>query len=696
MAKASTVQRSFSLGETREDFLERDDLDVRRGSLRKMRNMRVLATEAAENRPGTRFVVAQTGLRQKFEFTPETGVSFAILIFDDAVIVMNEDGTAEETYGSVPWTDGNAVWYAVFPNTIIFGSEALYGLEYRSGTWTFGAVVFADRPGNELAQPYWAFEPGTTITPSARTGSITITASANVFTAAHVGKRIRYIQKEITITGYTNATTVTGTVVRELPPSFDLTMPSVSGYAVGEAVVGSQSNWQGVITAIVGSDLRCVTTSNYGGPTATETISGPNASRTLSSVAAASAPYASNIWDEPLISDIHGYPKGGAAVKGRLVLCNFPKIPDLVAISSTRAINDFDVGAEDDDAIVRQVGNDGQRFLHAVPAADLILLSDNGLYVVKTRDGELLTPSNFEAVRFDERSANAVKPALVDDAVVFVEGAGATVSACVLSGNVYLQWSVLPLSRLHSHLIKTPVSLCGPALRSDVTEKYMFVVNTDGTVAAMSWVAEFGAETVGFVPWDTQGQFRDISPLFGGYWATVDRVTSDGEVRYLERFDFDTMMDCVVDDSATHLPGKLVGKWSNDWYIGEEVSGTDGSLVDMPDTGSPIQVGLEFDSEIQPWPVEMVESPKIGMVRARLVRASISVQNTVSFKCRRNNTDALVQAYSVGDDLSQPPRRKQAVYRFIVFGNRDHPEVTFVRDEPGPFRVLSIGQEVSY
>lgn len=698
MAKASTVQRSFSLGETREDFLERDDLDLRRQSCRILKNARVLATEAIENRPGTYFVTEQAAVRQVIPFSPEADASFAIAIFDNAVRILDDDGSQVDVFLTVPWTNGNEAWAANFGTVMVFGPGPFYALEYNNGSWTWGALVFDSRPGNEIAQPYWAFNPGTTITPSALTGSITVTASANVFVAAHVGKRIRYINKEIQITAFTNATTVTGTVIRPLPPSFNLTMASVSGFAIGEAVVGSQSNWQGVIVGIAGSVLQCVTTSNYTGPTASEGISGPNATATLSSVAAASSPYASNIWDEPLISNIHGYPRSGAAVKGRLALCNFPKIPDLVVISSTRALNDFDVGANDDDAIVRQVGNDGQRFLHAVPAIDLLLLSDRGCYVVKTRDGELLTPSNFEAVRFDERSANTVKPALVDDAVVFVEGSGATVSACILSGNVYLEWTVLPLSRLHSHLIKTPVRLCGPALRSEITEKYMFVVNSDGTVAAMSWVAEFGTDSVGFIPWETQGQFRDISPVFGGYWATVDRSASSTTKRYLERFDYGAMMDCVKTTAnyGSHLIGETVGAWSDDWYLGEyEVDGS-GNLPGVPSVSGTLQVGLEFDTEVQPWPIEMVDAPRIGMVRARLVRVSASVQNTVSFKCRRNNTDALVQAYNVGDDLSEPPSRKTGVYRFIVFGNRDHPEVTIVRDEPGPFRLLSLGQEVSY
>ncbi len=708
MAKASVIQRSFSLGETRDEFLERDDLDVRRQSSRRIENARILSTEAAENRPGTYFVVEQANVRQQFDFRPETDVEQSILIFDDKIIVMNEDGSVRSNidfgaFPEPPWTDGTQVWFAVFGNEVIFGGNGLWVLAYtRSAadviTIAFGALAFANKPGAEVAQPYWAFNPGVSIQPNGYSGSVTVAASDDVFVPAHVGKRIRYIGKEIEITAYTSATEVTGTVIRDLPPSFDIDVASSSGFAIGESLVSSDTNWQGAIVGISGNTLECVTTNNYEAPSTIETISGPNKSTAVVAANAVGVPYGTFIWDEPLISSIHGYPASGAAVNGRLCLVNFPKIPDLVALSSSRNVNDFDVGADDDDAIVRQSGDEGQRFLHAVASSDLIILSDAGCYYVKTRDNTLLTPSNFQTVRFDERSANTVRPALVDDAVVFVEGSGQTVSAAVLRGNVYLDWKVAPLSRLHNHLIKSPVRLCGPALRSDVTEKYMIIVNEDGSAAAMSWVTEFGEDAVGFVPWTTQGTIIDVSPVFGGYWAIVDREIDGSTKRYMERFDQSAMMDCVRSSEpyADHLIGRTVGIWSEDWYAGQRVVGPGGEIEDFPVLATETQVGLEFATTIAPWPIEIVEGPRIGMVPARLVRVSVSVQDTVTFKIRRNNTDVEIEAYNVGDDLSLPPARKEKVYRAIVFGNRDHPEVEIIRDQPGPFRVLSVGQEVSY
>ena len=54
--KQTVMQRAFTFMELREDFLERDDVDIRAQSLKGALNMKVLQTGAAEARPGTHFV----------------------------------------------------------------------------------------------------------------------------------------------------------------------------------------------------------------------------------------------------------------------------------------------------------------------------------------------------------------------------------------------------------------------------------------------------------------------------------------------------------------------------------------------------------------------------------------------------------------------------------------------------------------
>ncbi|MCM0018903.1 MAG: hypothetical protein NBV67_02820, partial [Tagaea sp.] len=86
----------------------------------------------------------------------------------------------------------------------------------RTGATSFtrSALSFEQHAsGAPRYQPYYKFaEPSVTLTPSGTTGSITLTASASVFVAAHIDAIVRYKKKEILITGYTSGTVVTGTV----------------------------------------------------------------------------------------------------------------------------------------------------------------------------------------------------------------------------------------------------------------------------------------------------------------------------------------------------------------------------------------------------------------------------------------------------------------------------------------------------
>src|SRR5699024_9521405 len=96
--------------------------------------------------------------------------------------------------------------------------DGLHVLAYENGNWTLARWQFASSEGGELAQPYWAFQRNISIKPSARTGTVTVTASEQVFSPDYVGQRIRYGFREIRITNYLSRKSVTGQVVGALPP----------------------------------------------------------------------------------------------------------------------------------------------------------------------------------------------------------------------------------------------------------------------------------------------------------------------------------------------------------------------------------------------------------------------------------------------------------------------------------------------
>lgn len=696
MAKKTITQRSFALGEINDDFLEADDLEARQGSVRTGLNVRITNARTAKARHGTFYRKTVSTAEDVIEIRPTTDLVFGLILNDTSLVIIDSTAATVHTINSVPWTDASTVWVEPFRERTVFGGPfGIYTLTY-DGSWSLAAMTFATTAGNSLAQPYWAYRKDITMRPSAATGNITVTASAAFWTAAYVGTRIRYGQREITITGYTSPTVVNGTVVSSLPPSFDITVASSSSFRVGDVVIGQTTNYQGIITAIVGNVLSCATIEFFDGPDNTEKLSGPSGSSTVSSKATIS-PVASPIWDEPLMSAVRGYPGAGSSASGRLALTDFPGVPDLVALSSVRDITDFETGADDDDAIVRQVGDNAPRFLHAVNAGDLLLFSDRGIYYVPVRDTNVLSPRTFNAILIDKRAANSVRPVNVDDAVVFVEGSGETIAAARLDGNIYLKWSVAPISNFHSHLIKTPKKLCAPPIYSNSPERYLFVINSDGTIASVSWIDDFGTENIGFVPWVTEGSFVNVAPIFGGYWAIVDRFVSGVETRMLEEFDPLAMLDCTVEYDGVAVPelaGNFAHVWNGGYYQGVTTILYDGTLYDLTDVDVGSQIGFNFTSRVSPWPVEAIDSPRAGMLKARLVSVSVSVMSTTTFQCRTNRSTRTIEGYGVGDNLSDPPPEKTAVYRFPVIGRTDHPEVEIVKHQPGPFHVLAITQEV--
>lgn len=701
MAKQTITQRSFIIGEPREEFLEADDLDLRLASLRRAENVRIKATRTLDQKLGSWFRRVIASDLPIFEVRPNFGEVYAVEIRSTGVAIWDVQGNQVFSSSAYSLGDVTKVWVEDFGKNIVIGAPTgLYTLAYvSSSVWSLAPFAFAAAPGGQLAQPYWSFVQNITLTPSAVTGAITVTASAPIFSNAYVGQRIRYNYREIAITGYTSPTVVSGTVVSQLPATYRLTLASVTGFEVGDPVIGLDTGYEGQIVAKGGSTIDVTTLRFLGGPDVNEEISAPSATSTVTAKATIS-PAASVVWDEPLISPARGYPQAGASATGRLILIDFPQAPDAIAASSAREIFDFLVGDEDDDAIIRAVGDNSPRFLHVVNAGDLLLLSDRGIYMVELRSNTALTPASFVPRLVDRRGAAAVKPAQVDDGVIFVEASGEALAVALLDGNIYLKWSVRTISTFHAHLINAPVALCGPPEASPLPEKYLFVVNADGSLAVMSWVDGFDPENVGFVRWTTEGQYKRVTSLFGGYWATTWRNVAGVDRFLLEEFAEGVWVDCAsqIDGGAGGLidsifNGQPLAVCGNNWYAGVLVPSSGAIAGDFPVGG---QAGWNFQSYVGLWPQEQVNHPKAGLIPARVIRAAFSVLHTGPFAIRCNNITQRFGGYSFGDPLDQQPPPKTRIYRCSVIGRRDHPEIEAIKETPGLFQILAASQEVTF
>ncbi len=698
MAKQTITQRSFVIGEPREEFLEADDLDLRLASLRKARNVRIKATRTIDQKLGSWFRRTITAGSPLFEIRPSFSETYALVINTASLEIWDAQGNTVYTNATYSFGDTSKVWVEGFGKNIIIGAPTgLFTLVYvSSSSWSVAPFAFAAAPGTQLAQPYWSFVQGITLQPSALSGSITLTASADIFTEQYVGLRVRYAYQEILITAYTSPTVVTGTVVSRLPPTYRITVTSSTDFQVGDAVLGQDTDYQGIVVAKAVGSIDVLTTAFLDGPDTGERIAGPSGVTDVTGKSSIT-PAATVIWDEPLISPVRGYPQAGSSGTGRLIMVDFPQAPDVICASSVRDIFDFLVGDEDDDAIVRAAGDNSPRFLHVVNVGDLLLLADRGIYMVELRNNTPLSPASFVPRLVDRRGASTVKPATVDDGVIFLEASGEALAVAQLDGNIYLKWSVRTISTSHSHLIQSPVALCGPPENGVLPEKYLFVVNGNGTMAVMSWVDGFDAENVGFVLWSTtDGLYKSVHPVFGEYWTVVNRTIAGVSRHVVEEFAEGVYVDCASPLSSALDPifnGQDLSLCGTGWYAGELPVASGDIEGDWP---ADARAGWNYVATAGLWPQEQINHPKAGILAARVIRMGVSVLHTGPFAVKCNNITQRFGGWAFGDDLSVPHEPVTKLYRCSVLGRRDHPVIEIIKETPGLFQILSASQEVTF
>ena len=157
-------------------------------------------------------------------------------------------------------------------------------------------------------------------------------------------------------------------------------------------------------------------------------------------------------------------------------------------------------------------------------------------------------------------------------------------------------------------------------------------------------------------------------------------------------------MDCATATGyatgPNHLAGLQAALMDGQTFAGMQTVSSTGTVPTMGIPAARLQWGLPFTARMDFWPIELVESSRLGLLRARVIRVSASVQNTTSFQFICNRHTKTVAEYPTGADYIGQTDLKTAVFRCPILGRRDHPSLSLVKHEPGPFRVLTFTQEV--
>ncbi len=244
MTRIRDMKTTFTTGEVSAELLGRGDLRAYDNGALALRNVFINPTGGVKRRFGLGYIGAAAGNGKMIAFEFNTQQT-ALLVITDGQIDIYSSGVKEASVAS-PWSEMQIEQLAwtqsadtlllthpdISPKKLVRGSDGAWSLS----DWSF----FTDN--NIINQPYFKFvDSAVTLTPSGITGSITLSASEDVFTLNHEGTRMRFRGKEAQITDYASPTVITVTLIEDLPdlnPSidwFEQAFSAARGYPVSVA-----------------------------------------------------------------------------------------------------------------------------------------------------------------------------------------------------------------------------------------------------------------------------------------------------------------------------------------------------------------------------------------------------------------------------------------------------------------------------
>lgn len=215
MSLLTLNKTSFTAGELDVEMMGRGDLSAFANGARWLRNVVIAPTGGVSRRPGLRFVDRARGAGRLIPFEFNTEQTYLFVVTANRIDIYAGDALVGGL--TTPWGEAEIArlnWTQSADTLLVVHPDIAPRKITRSGdgNWTIAEWSFHES-GGLLHIPHHKFAAdAVTVTPSATSGTITITASAPVFQAGHVGQRLWIGGKQVLITAFSSATQVSAEV----------------------------------------------------------------------------------------------------------------------------------------------------------------------------------------------------------------------------------------------------------------------------------------------------------------------------------------------------------------------------------------------------------------------------------------------------------------------------------------------------
>lgn len=595
MARFVTIQTNFTAGEIDPLLRSRIDIKSYENGLETAQNVLCQPQGGITRRNGLRYInalpnsgteSAANGVRLvPFEFSTSDSYMLCFThnrmhVYKNGALITNINGSGNsylDTSG-VSLSSGrlaNMCW-TQSADTLIVVHEDLAPIKIVRGgtdaTWTASAITFDSIP--KYAFTLSVTNPAGTLTPSAVSGKITLTASSSVFSAGSVGQYVNAVpQGRAKIVKYTSGTSVDA--ITEFP------FFNTSAIANG--------SWE--------------LETGY-----------------------------ENVW-----SVSRGWPRTVTFHQGRLYFGGSKTRPSTIWGSKVGIFFDFEgtEGLDDDSVEATLDTNTFNAITDIISGRDLMIFTTGGEFYVPQNGLEPITPTSFFVSTTNRNgSKQGIRVQQLESGVLFIQRQGKILSEIAYS-DTQLTYLTSKISLLSGHLLKNPTRMAlRRAVDTDENDLLLITNGTDGTIAAYSLmrsqnvIAPSEFVTAG-------GEFIDVGVDLTTIYTVVKRTISGTAQYYVERFDSTLLTDSAVTGgvastaSMSHIVGKEVNILLDGIVQANQTVPGGGTVTFSRASASSYEVGLPITVQATTMPIDLkIQSGTRLGFKKRIVEVNALVYET--------------------------------------------------------------------
>jgi len=728
--RVTQFQTNFSVGELDPLLRARTDLAQYQNALEQAQNVLVQPQGGIKRRDGLKFIHNFGGTFTDFKLIPfEFSVTDSYLlafvagriyVFKDGVLQTNINGSGNDYLAASSITAAmlDELQYTQAVDTLILCHEDLQTkrLVRNSDTnWTLENLPLLNLP--QYAYAFDTHSPNFTITPSATTGNITVTASS---VTTDTGTAQAGGADTITLKAATNYTTddapngmfitltsgtgsgqtrhvedyVASTKVLTVYPAWDTQPDSSTGYKV-EAFAPSTVN----------EYLQVLST--FGRARYVEYVSATVMKAFVEVPFFDTGAIVAGEWEsehgyEDVWSNDRGWPRSATFHEGRLYFGGSKSRPNTIWGSRVIDYFNFDPGTGLDDESVEATINTNQlnAIVGVVAGADLRIFSTGGEFVVVQSEDSPITPANF-LIRPQTRLGT--KPGVpiedLNGASVFVQRQGKSLNAFQY-GDTTRSYQVQQVSVLSSHLIKTPVDLAARRSTSTDEADRLFLVNgDDGSMAVYSILV--GQQVIAPSEFITDGEFIAVAVELSDVYCIVKRTVNSATIYTLEQFDSSLTLDSAKTGGAAssvtmdHLQGKTVQiVRDNVVEPTQTVPASPFTITFATAASSSYQVGLDYTVSAKTMPTEpTLATGSVQGVKKRIVQIDALLHETKNLSLNGKQISFRNFGEDVLDTAVQPFTGLKTAHGILGYSATG--QITITQTVPLPMTVLGLEYKLS-